>query len=149
MLRQLLLLVHLLAAFAWVGGMFFAHFCLRPSAAEVLDPPNRLKLLNATFARFLRYTALAVTLLLVTGGWLLAQVGFAHAPIGWHVMLALGLVMTAVFARVYLVLFPRLREACAAGTWPVAAEALQGMRRLVAWNLALGLCTVAAAVFAR
>ena len=30
MLRQALLLLHLLAAMAWMGGMFFAYFCLRP-----------------------------------------------------------------------------------------------------------------------
>ena len=36
MLRQLLLLLHLLSAIAWLGGMFFAYYCLRPAAAEVL-----------------------------------------------------------------------------------------------------------------
>ena len=33
------LLVHLLGVIVWVGGMFFAHMALRPSAAEVLEPP--------------------------------------------------------------------------------------------------------------
>ena len=54
MLRQILLFVHLLGAIAWVGGMFFAYFCLRPAAMEVLDPPRRLPLWSATFARFFR-----------------------------------------------------------------------------------------------
>ena len=31
--------LHLLAVVIWVGGMFFAHFMLRPSAIEKLEPP--------------------------------------------------------------------------------------------------------------
>lgn len=149
MLRQLLLLLHLLSAFAWVGGMFFAYFCLRPAAAEVLDPPRRLPLWSATFARFLPYAAIAVVLILATGITMLLQVGFRHAPVGWHAMLALGLVMAGVFAYVYLALFPQLRAGCAASAWPAAAQALNGIRRLVAFNLVLGVCAVAAAVSAR
>jgi uncharacterized membrane protein len=64
-------------------------------------------------------------------------------------MLALGLAMAAVFAYVYLVLFPRLRAGCAAADWPAAAQALDGIRRLVVLNLFLGACTVLAAVSAR
>lgn len=149
MLRQVLLLLHLLSAMAWVGGMFFAYFCLRPAAAEVLDPPKRLPLWSATFARFLPYAAIAVLVILATGLTMLLQVGFRQAPLGWHVMLSLGLLMAVVFAYVYLVLFPRLRANCAASAWPAAAQALNGIRRLVALNLVLGVCTVVAAISAR
>lgn len=147
--RQALILLHLLAAMAWIGGMFFAYFCLRPAATEVLDPPRRLPLWSAVFGRFLRYTAVAVVVLLVTGSLLLGQVGFRQAPVGWHLMLALGLVMAGVFAYVYGALYPRLRSHCEASAWPAAAEVLNRIRRLVALNLALGLCTVAAAITAR
>jgi uncharacterized membrane protein len=149
MLHQLLIGLHLLGAIAWIGGMFFAYFCLRPAAAEVLDPPRRLPLWAATLARFLHFTAIAVVVIIVTGATLFAQVGFARAPPGWHIMLALGLLMAALFAYVYLVLFPRLRAACAASTWPVAAQSLNRIRLLVGVNLALGLCVVVAAVSAR
>ncbi len=53
MLYHALLLLHLLAVVAWVGGMFFAHFCLRPAAVEVLEPPARLPLMLAALRRFL------------------------------------------------------------------------------------------------
>ena len=82
MVRQLLILLHLAGAIGWLGGMFFAHFCLRPAALEVLDPPRRLPLMAATFARFLPYTAVAVLTLLVTGIVLLLEVGFRAAPVG-------------------------------------------------------------------
>ncbi len=149
MLRQSLIILHLLGAIVWVGGMFFAYFCLRPAAAEVLDPPKRLPLWVATFARFLRYTSVAVLVMLITGLILLMQVGFGRAPVGWHIMLTLGLVMTAVFAYVYLALFPKLRGSCAASAWPAAAHTLNTIRGLVAFNLVLGVCTVVAAISAR
>jgi uncharacterized membrane protein len=147
MLRQTLLLLHLLGAIVWVGGMFFAYFCLRPAAAELLDPPRRLPLWAAAFARFLPYTAVAVVLILASGGAML--VGAGQAPLGWHVMAALGLLMAAVFAYVYAALYPKLRAACAAAAWPAAAQVLDRIRRLVALNLVLAVCTVLAAVSAR
>ena len=149
MLRHLMLSLHLLAAIAWLGGMFFAYFCLRPAATELLAPPQRLPLWVATFARILRYAAIAVGVVLASGLTMLAQTGIAGAPWGWHLMAALGLVMAAVFAYVYLGLYPRLRAACDASDWPAAGVALNGIRRLVALNLALGLCAVLAAVSAR
>ena len=47
MLRQLLILLHLVGVITWVGGMFFAYFCLRPAAVEVLEPARRLPLWSA------------------------------------------------------------------------------------------------------
>jgi uncharacterized membrane protein len=149
MLRQLMLVLHLLGAMLWVGGMFFAYSCLRPAAASVLQPPQRLPLWAATFARFLPFTAAAVVVMLVTGFAMLLQVGFANAPVGWHVMMSLGLVMAAVFFYVYLAAYPKLREACAAAAWPRAGEALGAIRRAVAFNLVLGVCTVIAAMSVR
>jgi uncharacterized membrane protein len=147
--RPILLFLHLLGAMAWVGGMFFAYFCLRPAAAEVLEPPQRLKLWVGVFSRFLPMVAAMVLVILATGFSLMAQTGFKNAPAGWHVMLALGLVMAAVFAYIYAVLFPRLRRHSAAANWPAAAQSLNHIRRLVAFNLALGMGTVAAALAAR
>jgi len=149
MLRQALLLLHLLAAMAWMGGMFFAYFCLRPSAAEVLEPPKRLPLWLATLGRFLRYMSIAVLLILASGLGMLLPAGFQAAPAGWHVMFALGVVMAGVYAYIHLVLLPRLRAHCAASTWPAAAEVLNAIRKLVALNLALGVIVVVAAVSAR
>lgn len=149
MIRQTLLLLHLLSAMAWVGGMFFAYFCLRPSAAEVLEPPTRLPLWLATLDRFLRYVTLAVLVILATGIGMLLPVGFKAAPVGWHVMFVVGLVMAAVYAYIHLGLLPKLRAHCATATWPAAAQVLSAIRRLVALNLTLGVVVVVAAVSAR
>ena len=149
MLHQIFLFLHLVCAIAWIGGMFFAYFCLRPAAAEVLDPPKRLPLWAAAFSRFLPYVGIAVLLLIATGLGLLAPVGMARAPLGWHLMLTLGLVMSAVYAYIYWALFPRLRAQCTASAWPDAGQTLNRIRRLVALNLGLGVLVVAAAVSAR
>ena len=149
MLKQLLLLLHLLGAITWLGGMFFAYFCLRPAAAEVLKPPERLPLWSATFARFLPYMAVAVVIILATGLAMLLQVGFAAAPAGWHAMFALGLLMAAVFCYIYFSLFPALRVHCKAQAWPDAGQVLNRIRQMVALNLVLGLLVVVAAVSAR
>lgn len=147
--HALLLWVHLLGVVVWVGGMFFAYFCLRPAAVEVLQPPQRLPLWSATFARFLPYTAVAVALLVAAGLRLWWRVGPAQAPWGWHLMLVLGLVMAGVFLWVWRVHYPRLREHCAQQQWPQAAQSLNSIRRLVAFNLGLGLLTITSAVLGR
>jgi uncharacterized membrane protein len=149
MLMPLLLLLHLLAAMVWVGGMFFALFCLRPASAQVLQPPQRLPLWAATLANFLPYTGIAVLLLLVSGGAMLALIGPRNAPLGVHLMMALGVLMALVFADVWLRLFPRLRAHCEAQQWPAGAQVLEGIRRRVMLNLALGVVVVVVAVFAR
>jgi uncharacterized membrane protein len=149
MLRQILLTAHLLAAMAWIGGMFFAYFCLRPAAGEVLDPPKRVPLMAATFARFLPAAAASVAIILVTGFAMLAAIGFGAAPVGLHAMMGIGLVMTGVFVYVYAALWPTVRNASAAAQWPVAGQALGRIRWAVALNLALGVCAVIAAVSAR
>ncbi|MEK8051947.1 CopD family protein [Ideonella sp. DXS22W] len=145
----LLLLVHLLGAVLWVGGMAFAHFALRPAAAEVLEPPQRLPLLAATLGRFFRLVGVAVPLILLTGLALLGRVGLATAPPAWHAMLALGLVMAGIFAFIVTVPYPRLKRHVAAREWPAAGAAMAVIRRWVGVNLVLGTLTLVAAVWGR
>lgn len=149
MLRQLLIFLHLGSVIVWVGGMVFAYFCLRPAAARVLEPPQRLPLWAATFGIFFRFVGIAIALIFLSGLAMLFQTGFALAPLGWYVMLALGLAMAGVFGYIDRKLYPLLRRRCEAADWPAAAVALNGIRRLVAVNLVLAVCTVAAALSSR
>ncbi len=146
-MRPLLLFVHLAAAMAWIGGMFFTLFCLRPAAIQTLPPPQRLPLMAAALARFLRAVAVAVVLILASGGALLGSP--QGAPAGWLAMAVLGVVMSGVFVVIRAVHAPRLQRHVAAAEWPAAAAALEGLRRLVALNLVLSVATVAAAVAVR
>ena len=141
-MRAFLLLLHLSGVIIWVGGMFFAHFCLRPVAATQLPPPQRLPFLAAVLGRFFRVVALAVVVILVSGFARMVATGFAQAPLHWHMMSGLGLLMAAIFAVIYLLQYPRLKAAVAASDWPVAGAAMNRIRLLVATNLALGVVTL-------
>ncbi|MFO1217965.1 MAG: CopD family protein [Burkholderiaceae bacterium] len=145
--HALLLLLHLLGAIVWVGGMFFAHFALRPAAAEVLPPPQRIALMVAALRRFFGFVTVAVIAVLGSGFALLARVGLLQAPVGWHVMMGCGVVMALVFVFIVARLFPRLVALAAAASWPEAGAELQRIRSLVAFNLGLGLASVLAAVW--
>lgn len=148
-LQALLLLIHLLGVVVWLGGMVFAHFVMRPAAVQVLEPPLRLRMLSAALQRFFRMVAIAVAAIIVTGAAVMGHVGFARAPVGWHVMLALGLLMAAVFVFIYAGLYPQLQRAVAESQWPVAAAAMDRIRKLVFINLCLGVVTVVASVSVR
>lgn len=139
LLHAILLCLHLLAAAWWVGGMAVMHLAVRPAAVQVLPPPQRLPMLAAALGRFFSGVDIAVAVLLLGGLAMLMQGGgFAAAHWSTHAMLALGLLMMAVYAHIRLGLHPRLRHAVAAGQWPQAAAALDAIRRRVAFNLALG-----------
>ncbi len=149
MTYSFLVFLHLAGVIVWVGGMFFAYYCLRPAAAAELAPPQRLPLWRRTFARFLPYTAVAVIAIVFSGGTMLAQVGMRNAPTGWHVMLGLGLLMAVVFVYVYTYLYPKLCRACDQSDWLQAARALDRIRHMVAVNLGLSILTLGSAVLWR
>jgi uncharacterized membrane protein len=141
--------LHLASVVLWVGGMFFAYVCLRPVAASQLQPPPRLSLWAAVFARFFPWVWVAVALILLTGLSTLLAIGFAAAPLYWHLMLALGLLMSAIFAFVYFRPYGALRTAVAKQDWPAGGAALGSIRRWVGINLSLGVLTVLVATAGR
>ena len=144
-MRNVLVLLHLLAVIVWIGGMFFAHFCLRPVAAAQLPPPQRLPLLAAVLGIFFKFVGLAVLLLWGSGLIRFAQVG-AAIPANWLAMAGLGLVMTLVFGVIVLRYYRRLRAALQIHDWLSAGQAMNAIRPLVLTNLVLGLITVTVAI---
>lgn len=149
-LTALLLFLHLIAAAWWVGGMAVMHFAVRPSAVATLDPPLRLPFMAATLSRFFVGVSTAIGVLLASGllmVWFAG--GFAHVHWSVHAMLAIGLVMMALFLHLRFAPYPRLLRAVAAREWPVAAANLNVIRKLVAVNLVLGLIVFALAVLGR
>ena len=141
--------IHLLSLFVWVGGMFFALYCLRPAAGK-LEPALRVPLMRDALGRFLRIVAVAVVLVLVSGAWMIATasrvsvsagIGF-NMPIDWHVMVTLGVVMIAIFVYIRYALYRQLEQAEAAHDWPAAGAALGRIATLVRINLVLALIIV-------
>jgi len=145
-----LLFLHILSAAFWVGGMALMHFAVRPAAVAMLEPPNRLRFLAGTLERFFAGVSTAIALLLVSGfGMVWLAGGFANVRWNVHAMLALGLVMMAIYLHIRFAPFPRLRNAVASRTWPVAASNLDIIRKLVGVNLVLGVIVFALAVMGR
>jgi uncharacterized membrane protein len=143
MMMSLALSLHLLSAVVWVGGMFFAYVCLRPIAAQLLDPPVRLTLWSRVFTQFFKFVWVAIILLIVTGHAMISLYG-GMGGIGKHVhiMLALGYVMFLIYGHLFFASFKRLKLAVAISDWEDAANRLNSMRRLVGINLSLGLITI-------
>lgn len=136
-------LLHLLSVVVWVGGMFFAYMALRPVAADVLQPPERLRLWDGVFRRFFNWVWLAIGLILVTGLYMIYQYGgIAHSPHYVHVMLLLGLLMMAIYVYVFFACYVPLSLHVSKQRWPEAGSILIKIRKLVGLNLLLGMLTI-------
>ena len=137
-------LLHLAAAILWLGGMGFMLLALRPAAAASLAPPQRLALMAAAMRRFFVVVWLCIVVLLATGLSLLTLVGMKQAPVGWHAMFGIGLLMFALFAHLYFGPFRRLRRAVAAQDWPAGGAQVKQIASLASANFALGWLAIAA-----
>ena len=148
---SLLAALHIFTTIIWVGGMFFAHMVLRPSAVEILEPPLRLMLWNRVFKRFFFWVWLSVILLPVTGYMMLFMYfgGFAGVGIHIHIMSFIGLLMIVIFGYLYFVTYQKFKEAVIIENWPEAGQLLIKIRHTVTINLVLGLVTSIVAVGGR
>lgn len=133
-------LIHLLSIVIWVGGMFFAYVVLRPSAAEILQPPERLQLWNTVFSRFFKWVWVTSVLTVLTGISMIIQFGgMANVPHYIHAMLMLGTIMLGIFVYVYVGQYRYFSISVAAKDWPKAAAILATIRKLIATNLLIGI----------
>jgi uncharacterized membrane protein len=144
-MAQLSHFLHIAAAIVWLGGMTLMIFAVRPSAIAQLQPPQRIPLLAGVLTRFFMAVWVCIGVLLATGVAALLQIGMKSAPLGLHLMLAIGLVMMAIFGHLYFAPFQRLKRAVAAQDWPTGGAQLAQIHKLVVTNCVLGWVAVAAA----
>jgi uncharacterized membrane protein len=135
-LYGLLKALHVLCAVVWVGGMLFAYVVLRPSLS-VLEPPQRIALHSQVFRRFFLIVWHAMPVILLTGFIMIFAVLGGMASVAWpvHVMLLLGLVMSAIFLAIFFGPYRTFR----ASPGPASLEAI---RKLIGLNLVLGVVTI-------
>ena len=146
-MTALMKFLHLAAAIVWLGGICFMLFSLRPVAAELLAPPQRLPLIAQVLRRFFAAVWLTMAILLVTGLIMLLGAGMKNAPVGWHLMLGIGVLMFALFGHLYFGPFRRLRQAVSASDWPEGGRRVGQIATLAMVNLALGAVAIAAVIF--
>ncbi len=142
--------VHGLSAAIWVGGMFFAYICLRPSLGQ-LEPPQRLQLWGQVFRRFFAWVWIVAAALPLTGNFLIVAIygGFANAGVSVHIMNGVGWIMIVLFAVLYFIPYRRFNAAVGNQDWSLAAKNLNTIRQIVAINLVLGLIVIAIATSGR
>mgnify|MGYP001381422029 CR=1 FL=1 len=138
---------HLVAAVVWLGGMSFMLLALRPSLPVLEAPPQRLKLLVTVLRRFFAAVWAAVGVLLLSGAYMYGHADAQAAPLGWHLMSGIGVLMFLVFGHLYFSPWRRLQQAVAASDWPAAAGCATLIARLVSVNFVLGWLAVVAIVF--
>jgi len=136
------LLFHVLGIVVWVGGMFFAYMALRPVAASVLEPPQRLTLWAGVFGKFFPWVWVSVLLILLTGLHMMALFGWLAAPLYVLAMLAIGLLMMLIYLVVFFMPYAKLKRAVAEQNWKAGGAALGQIRQLIGINLVLGLLTI-------
>ena len=138
------LAVHVLCAVLWVGGMFFAYVVLRPSLS-VLEPIQRIALHTQIFRRFFLVVWHVMPLILITGFAVLFGFYGGLAFVGWnvHVMMLLGLIMSAIFLVIVFGPYARFRRTTDRNR---AAAAIESIRKLIAVNLVLGIVTIVVAL---
>jgi uncharacterized membrane protein len=135
--------LHLLCAVLWVGGMFFAYVVLRPSMAAI-EAPQRMLLHTRVFKKFFLIIWHAMPLIIITGFTMLFifDNGMAGAPWQIHAMLALGLLMAAVFLAIFFGPYRQFRRTTDRNRM---AASLDSIRKMIGVNLALGVITVVVA----
>jgi uncharacterized membrane protein len=143
------LLLHVLSVVVWVGGMFFAYMALRPVAASVLEPQQRLTLWAGVFGKFFPWVWASVALILLSGLHMLMKLGGASAPHYALTMLVLGVAMMLIYAHVFFAPYKKLKRAVAAQDWKAGGAALGQIRQLIGINLSLGLLTIAVVFLGR
>ena len=120
---------------------------LRPAAAKLQTPPQRLPLIALTLQLFFRLVWVTIAVLLVSGLWMLLAVGMKNAPAGWHAMLGIGLLMFALFGHIYFGPYRRLEKAVDKADWADAGRRTSQIATLSAVNLGLSVLAIAAVYF--
>ena len=133
--------LHIMSVILWVGGMMFAHMMLRPAAAQVLEPPLRLKLWVQVFKNFFLWVWISIITLLISGYWMVFGVlgGFGNVGMHIHIMHGLGIVMILIFMYVFIVPYRKLRHAVIIENFQEGAANLAKIRQLVGTNILIGL----------
>jgi uncharacterized membrane protein len=142
--NTLSLVLHILSAVVWVGGMFFAYMFLRPVAAMQLEPPARLQLWVSVFQKFFPFVWLSILFLPLTGYMMIFDIwgSMGGAPLYVHIMNGLGMVMILMYLHVYFAPFKRLKEAVITQDWQEGGRNLNIIRKMIGINMMIGLIVI-------
>ena len=158
---NLVVVIHVLAAIIWLGGMFFIAIVMVPVLRRLEPPQMRIEVLSATAIRFRAISWIAILVLLITGVLNAINHGVTMQTISTGEFFSsyfgkiLTLKLILVFAMLVLsaihdfILGPRLIELLSSSS-PDSFQKLQKNRGYVSWlariNALFGILVVACAV---
>lgn len=159
----LVVLIHILAAIIWLGGMFFIAIVIVPVLRRLEPPQKRIEVLSATATRFRAISWIAILVLLITGVLNAINHGVTMQKISTGeffssyfekilaVKLMLVFIMLVLSAIHDFVLGPRLVELQSSCIYNLdSSQRLKKNRKYVSWlarvNALLGILVVACAV---
>ena len=141
-----MLFLHILAAVIWVGGMFFAYVILRPVLGNE-EGPLRLKIWVKVLSKFFPWVSASIGVLFLTGFAMIYLFGgFSSIGLYIYIMLALAILMTAIFKFILVAPFQHLKRGVEEQKWETAAYALGTIRKLVLTNLTIGVIIILNAI---
>lgn len=151
-MHDIVKLIHLVAGILWMGGMAFMLLALRPAVMAQMEPQPRARLMGEVWRRFFAIVLLAIVALFATGTNLYTAAfraareatGVGSVPLGWNLMLGIGVLMMLIFGHIYFAGFKKFQRAVAAGEWPMAGKAAAQIKKLVVTNFVLGWLAIAA-----
>ena len=121
-------------------------FALRPAVILTLEAQPRALLMGAVWKRFYALVLVAIVALFATGTHLYTATfraarlasGEGGVPLGWNIMLVLGITMILIFGHIYFAGFKKYKRAVSAAQWPLAAKAAGLMHTMTLVNFTLG-----------
>ena len=121
-------------------------FALRPAVILTLEAQPRALLMGAVWKRFYALVLVAIVALFATGTHLYTATfraarlasGEGGIPLGWNIMLVLGITMILIFGHIYFAGFKKYKRAVSAAQWPLAAKAAGLMHTMTLVNFTLG-----------
>jgi uncharacterized membrane protein len=117
-----------------------------------MEAQPRAVLMGQVWQRFYVWVLVAVVVLFGTGTHLYTSTfraarlatGNGSVPLGWNVMLVLGVTMMLVFGHIFFAGFKKYKRAIAAAEWALAAKAGGLIHKMTLLNFTLGWLAIVA-----
>ena len=161
--RISIVLIHVLAAFIWLGGMFFIALVAVPTLRKLEPPEKRMEIFSDTAGRFRTVSWIAILILLITGvlnainhGVTIQTISTGAIFLSYFgkiltVKVILVSIMVVLSAIHDFLLGPKLIDLMSiSASNPDSIQRMKKHRRYVSWlartNIILGILVVACAV---
>ena len=117
----------------------------------MLEAQSRARLMGQVWQRFFLLVLISIVALFTTGTNLYtttfraakAAAGVGSVPLGWNLMLGIGIVMILIFGHIYFAGFRKFKRAVAAAEWSLAAKAAGQIHLMTVINFVLGWLAIA------